>query len=360
MSPEDKKIINRRSGKKTGKGQDMTAVASTMLESAPASVFNDAAKWIAARLPDIRNSLTPDQIQELAKQVVVGKLASELSAAADIAAIDYPAEREAFLDAASRSGSKHTKTAYASALNRLEAFADRLTVPVLSLTPAQADDFIYAERAEGRSSASVRLDVSAASAFFTFLERRHSTIRNPFRGTRARPARKAARATAVPDEADVNAILADLPAMEAAAVTLAVAVLAFRGLRAGALPELTITGNRFTSRSKGKDIAGEIPENALEAIKRAGLDMRRPFAGITANTLEQRILRAVKALHDAGTIAAAYSAHDFRHYFAVTEYRKDKDIHRLCALLGHAGIAVTETYLKTFGVSRTAFATDGA
>jgi site-specific recombinase XerD len=305
-------------------------------------VFKNAARWIADNLPGIRDNLTPGQIQELTKHVVAAKLATELSSAADIAAIDYPAEKKAFLDAAR---SEHTRTAYASALNRLEAFSFRLTgQTLLSLTPGHADDFIYAERAEGRSPASIRLTVSAASAFFTFLERRHSTIKNPFRGTRARPAKKAVRTTVIPDSEDVNTILAELPPFEAAAV----AVLAFRGLRAGALPEMMLRGNRFTSRSKGKDIAGELPDNALEAIRRAGLT-DRPFAGITANTLEQRILRAVKALHEAGKIAAAYSAHDFRHYFAVTEYRKDKDIHRLSALLGHAGIAVTETYLKTIG-----------
>jgi hypothetical protein len=74
----------------------------------------------------------------------------------------------------------------------------------------------------------------------------------------------------------VKTILAELPPFEAAAV----AVLAFRGLRVGALPELTLRGNKFTSRSKGKDIAGELPETALEAIRKAGLDMRRPFAGM--------------------------------------------------------------------------------
>ena len=43
---------------------------------------------------------------------------------------------------------------------------------------------------------------------------------------------------------------------------------------------------------------------------------------------------------------AAYSAHDFRHYFAVSEYLKDKDIYKLSKLLDHSNISVTEGYLK--------------
>jgi len=38
-----------------------------------------------------------------------------------------------------------------------------------------------------------------------------------------------------------------------------------------------------------------------------------------------------------------------RHFFAVTEYKKDFDIHRVSKLLNHASIQVTEHYLKSIG-----------
>jgi integrase len=126
--------------------------------------------------------------------------------------------------------------------------------------------------------------------------------------------------------------------------------MAYRGLRAGALPTLSIAAGKFTGHSKGKDISGTLPAAACKAITSAALPLRSPFAGILPNTLEHRIARAFAKLHRTGKVKAAYSCHDLRHFYAVSEYRKDKDIHRLCGLLGHASIAVTETYLKSINV----------
>jgi integrase len=68
---------------------------------------------------------------------------------------------------------------------------------------------------------------------------------------------------------------------------------------------------------------------------------------LSTNALKLRIYRQTTKLYQAGKINAAYSAHDFRHYFAITEYQKDKDIYKLSKLLDHTNIAVTETYLKS-------------
>jgi integrase len=125
--------------------------------------------------------------------------------------------------------------------------------------------------------------------------------------------------------------------------------MAYRGLRAGALPTLSITGGKFTGHSKGKDIAGQMPTAALKAIKAATLPLRSPFAGILANTLEKRIARAINKLYISGKVKASYSCHDLRHFYAVTEYRRNKDIHALKNLLGHASIQVTESYLHSIG-----------
>jgi integrase len=112
---------------------------------------------------------------------------------------------------------------------------------------------------------------------------------------------------------------------------------------------MAIKGHRFETRSKGKDLAGELPPEALEAVKAADLDPQAPFAGTLPNTLGHRVARAIKKLHKAGLIQGAYSCHDLRHFYATEEYRKNRDIHRLSKLLGHASIQVTETYLKGLG-----------
>ena len=269
--------------------------------------------------------------------------AQKMITAANVAGINYNSEKTIFLDNAGQTKSVHTRAAYRAGINRLETWAATRGINVLELTPAQADDFIYSLR--DRAAASVRLDASAASSFFTWLHRRHTAIENPFRGTKARPAKKAAKKIEVPTAAEIKTVIQELPHFEAAAA----AVMAYRGIRAGALPSLSISGGKFTGHSKGKDIAGEMPATAMAAIKAAALSLRGPFAGIIPGTLEKRINRAIEKLHKAGKIQAAYSCHDFRHFFALTEYRKNKDIYRLSKLLNHASIQITEHYLKGLG-----------
>jgi hypothetical protein len=39
-------------------------------------------------------------------------------------------------------------------------------------------------------------------------------------------------------------------------------------------------------------------------------------------------------------------------FYAITEYRKDKDILRVSRLLNHSNISITQKYLRSLGVSR--------
>jgi site-specific recombinase XerC len=262
-----------------------------------------------------------------------------------VSGIDYRSERETFLNNAGSTGSRHTRRSYNNALAKLEAYADRAHISPLELTPARADDFIYNLKGEA-AAASIRRDIAACSSFFTWLERRHEGIKNPFRGTKARPALKTKKPLEIPNSAEVKKIIAALPSFEAAAVS----VMAFRGLRIGGLPKMEIIGDRFKTRSKGKDISGELSGNVLTAIKAANApDKRRPFSGINPDTLAHRIEYHIGKLHNDGKIKAAYSCHDFRHFYAVTEYRKDKDIKRVQGLLFHSGIQITDQYLRGLG-----------
>lgn len=329
----------------------MNAIAQRVTES-PAANPAEMAMRIKREAPTLAD-LNPEQLEQIARMVMAQRLAAELSTAVNLAGIDYEKEKAVFLENAGRTNSVHTRIGYRSALSRLDAWATRQGTTALELTPAQADDFIYSLKAEGRASASVRLDTAAVSSFFTFMERRHTAVKNPFRGTKARPERQAKKTPDIPDAKEVKAVIAALPPMEAAAA----AVMAYRGLRAGALATLSIAGGKFTGHSKGKDIRGELPAAALTVIQAAGLPLRSPFAVPDGykpenwtNTLEKRIVKTTKELHRAGKIKAAYSCHDLRHFYAVSEYGKDKDIHRISRLLDHSSIQVTEVYLQSLNV----------
>jgi len=92
-----------------------------------------------------------------------------------------------------------------------------------------------------------------------------------------------------------------------------------------------------------------LPAEAILAIHAASLPIARPFAGTSETKLADAIRKKTAMLKVEGKLAAAYSAHDLRHLYAVTEYRKDRDIYRVSKLLGHASIQVTETYLRGLG-----------
>jgi site-specific recombinase XerD len=277
-------------------------------------------------------------------------------AAKALAGIDWQTERENFL---SDTRSDHTRRAYAAAIDKLEAWASRENINPLELGIGQADQFIRDLKAEGKAAATTRRAYAAVSAFYAQLERYHSAVKNPFRGAKLRLSYENAKETIIPTAADYKTIIAALPDRERAIVV----TMASRGLRAGALPTLALKDGKYHGRSKGKalkenDTAGiTLPPEVLRAIRAAGLDEKRPFAWETrqgtknnATAIEGRINYYMDRLYRDGKIAARYSAHDFRHYFAVTEYKKNKDIYRLSVLLNHANIAITQTYLKSLKV----------
>ena len=311
------------------------------------ALVKSVARRIAEDSPRLAD-LAPPELERLARVVVAESLKDDLRREADLARIDYQAERQRFLTRASRTGSAHTLRAYRTALDRLEAWAERERIAPLELTPALADDWIESEKAAGGSPASVALRVAACSAFFTWLERRHGDLRNPFRGTRARPVRKARRTLAVPSEAEITTIIESSganPVLRAAAVAMARA-----GLRVGALPSLSITGSRWTATTKGKEQSGRIPDEAREAITAAALPLRSPFSELTAGAIAGRFARLTAKLHAAGRIQARYSVHDLRHAFAVKLYTATRDVYRVKQALGHANVGVTETYLRSLGI----------
>ena len=175
--------------------------------------------------------LTEEQLAKVAQIRTAQELTGEMDRRVKLDRVDYQGERDKYIAQASRTGSLRTKALYAASLARLEAWCERQGFSPLELTPARADDWIESEKALGRAPATVRLDVSGVSAFWTWMERRHSELRNPFRGTRARPARKAARKLAVPDDTEIRELeAAAVPWLKAAIV-----MMGQGGLRVGGL-----------------------------------------------------------------------------------------------------------------------------
>ena len=183
----------------------------------------------------------------------------------------------------------------------------------LSSLLARADDWIGYLKAQGWASATVRLEVSGASAFWTGLERRHPELKNPFRGTRERPAAKECAAPGC----SFGGGTGGARCRSGSCAEAVLAVMARAGLRVGGAAMAFGPRERFTTISKGKEHGGRIPEETRKAIDRAGLPLRAPFAELTASKIADRFFYLARRLHAAGKLRARHSVHDLRHASAV-------------------------------------------
>jgi integrase len=283
------------------------------------------------------NDLTPEQLKVLAQHVIVDGLKNDLSNAIELARIPYDELKDEFLRRTKRR-STNSYIAYRSAIDALESFARRKGIKVIEMKFKEADSFIHS--LSGASS-TIRLRISGVSSFFTYLERQtEGRVVNPFRGTKDRP-KKEVETPNVPSDEDISLILSQLkPNLKAAVICMLE-----HGFRVGALPTLTIWGGRYTGISKAKRIDGRLSIRAIEVIHEAGLDNRKPFSSMTADSIRHSFRWFVTKLYNMGQLPAIYSVHDLRHFFAIREYRGNKDIYRLKELLNHANISVTESYL---------------
>jgi site-specific recombinase XerD len=296
---------------------------------------------VAREAPSFADLPFDDQVK-VAQAVMAQNIGEDVKRRVRLEKIDYPAERQAFLSRARKSA--HTVKAYTLGLAALDEWCARHGLAALEMGPAEADDWIESMR--DRSSSVVRLRIAAASAFWNWLERRHpkEQLRNPFRGTRAKPKNKYVKRIEVPDKVEIKALLSAADPVLRAAIM----CMAERGFRVGALPSLSIAGGRWWAETKGHEQRGDLPDSARRAIERAGLPLRAPFAELTAAHISGRFAYLVERLEKAGTIRARYSVHDLRHAFAVRLYEESKhDLRLVKKALGHSGISTTERYLRS-------------
>jgi len=312
---------------------------------------------LARGMPGLED-LTPAQVDKVAQAVAVDELKGELRRAIVAERVDWQAEREAFL---SDARSTHTAEAYRRALGQLSMWLELHALPAANLTPRLADDFIRDLRAmSGKDADSTRLVVSACSSFFSFLERRFDEIRNPFRGSRARPA-STWTAAVIPSPAEMKVLQAEAELALGAALAVAIET----GIRVGGLPGLTVREDgtwHTVSKAHRLQAAEPLSDGTLRAIGAAGLDPRRPFDPSTFPRgpgrimtkgnpeelliawLKTRLARLCAQLEEDGKVSAVYSWHDLRHAFA--ERNAGRGLVWLRDRLGHSGVAVTERYLR--------------
>lgn len=314
---------------------------------------------------------TPDhgEIVQALDDLRRDRVKSALGETVKAAQFDQEHTVESFIADAPRSPA--TIATYRRELARLFGWLRRQSIHVLSLNRENVNR--YRDWLAGKYSAnSVRTALSAASSFYGYLEAEGILQSSPFARI-AYPRRKYAKAlrpdsttTPVMGSAEFRAIDAELRrradrsgnraadhnARESARrLLLAVHFMGGYGLRVSSLLSLELHGDYFTYRVKGGSVSRrELQPYTTALLERLGLEPAgSPFAGVGKSTIQNALHRLTRELADQGQIRHAYSAHDFRHCFAVERYRITKDIYNVQRALDHATPNTTATYLAGLG-----------
>ena len=319
-------------------------------------------------------ALPEEILQLIAKFAIIQDGANRIIATADIHELKehFPEWTKLFLDSRN---SEQTRRAYERAINLFLKFCEAENVEPVTLKYSDAVKFSqspYLTKKQGcfesRAPESIRRDLAAVSSFYTELTKfSDSKINNPFIRLENKPKKQLTHIKNVPDADELETILKNTSGIVKAAIY----IMAKRGLRVGALKYLHLQSKEgrtfFNTLTKGKEQTGELTADIVECISAAGLQKIKPFSELSTPNLTMKIERALDKLAAAGLITgqeaelkvngkiqtrqiSVYSCHSFRHFFAVSEYKKDRDIERLRKLLNHADISTTQCYLQSLGL----------
>ena len=322
------------------------------------ATLNDQLKTLIAGDTEIKTAIlqNPDYVKKLLQENIIDELKADIAKKKAVMRYDFHQEAGFFIKQCEYK-SVHTAKAYTYALGNYESWTKDIGLETpLVLTPELADKYICDLQAQGKAPATIRQHIGGLSAFFNSMERKSNyAIKNCFKGTRTLPKKKATKRieNELPTEnlklfkKDVMTIIKNEPSKE---LQVMIYFMAFRGLRAGSFQNMSIHGQKFFTTSKSKEISGTLPDVCLDALSKAGLKRTAPFAEWSTSKVSSMFQYHISKLYKAGKIAYKYSCHDLRHFYALTEYTKNKDIYALKSLLHHCSIAVTEIYLQGLGV----------
>ena len=136
------------------------------------------------------------------------------------------------------------------------------------------------------------------------------------------------------------------------------------GIRISELPAITAEAARrgvAVVRCKGKSrrviLPSRLQNKLLRYIKQRRIACGSVFVTRTGTPLDRsNIWREMKALcRAAGVSDKKVFPHNFRHLFARTFYRLDKDLAKLADLLGHSSINTTRIYIRSTGAEHRRF-----
>lgn len=196
------------------------------------------------------------------------------------------------------------------------------------------------------SVAKAKVAISSISSFYTHLVRWGFVSKNPFKGMKIKNTEIPSKKN-IPSTKEVERIIKSFNSYSNSdkKMRFALYLMSKYGVRVGFFnQEIQYDGEYLTSFNKGKWYRVLVKGDAEVSRHLDLLNI------LNSHSIQSSFNRRVQKLYADGCIFGVYSPHDLRHYVAVREYQKDKDIYRVSKLLNHASISITEVYLKGIGI----------
>lgn len=266
--------------------------------------------------------------------------------------------------------SQKTQVAYRKAYDMFQEFLSVRRTHLLDVTSEVADEYllylynVYHHSEKQNHAVTIRHRIWCLSALYKKLVRDRHIPSNPFHGMTL-PKVTSYPKYRVPWPEEVETLLTVLKgwrdtadgsvrkSLTKKALWQYPAILLFHelGVRVGIIPTISIDDKRrvLHGTSKGTAIVKKgLSKKLMEAL-RVLPDYPEPFNGFKVDSIRRGIQTTCAQLHKQGILRYAYSCHDFRHCYAIREYRKDHDINRVRDELEQKHINTTQQYLRGIG-----------
>jgi len=246
--------------------------------------------------------------------------------------------------------SASSKRTYRNGIKKLLKYCESHDIKPTLLTHNDIKIFINWLNANGASSPSIKTTVSACNKLFTELWKNHEIPEqtNPFRikGLLHRNTERV-KLLLVPDKIDANRLLEYAYTTNMVVYT-AIKLIIKHGMRRGAFENMIIRGKKAVTKSKGRMHRFDLDDEDIQLLE------ANPLNEHTATNLGGRINYLLEQAYKKGITKEPYSAHDFRHYFAIDFFMKNKNtiicndiLIILSKKLGHSSIHTTIKYLDS-------------
>jgi integrase len=295
----------------------------------------------------ILETASPEEIQAVEEN----NKSEQLAIAVKRKGIDLPKEMESWLGTIASASSR--RTYHSSIKNHFLKYCEQNGINPVMFSPEDARKFVKWLYANGASTPTIRSTISSCKKLFTSLWENHEipAQTNPF-GSKSLLPRKGKRVKLllVPDQTDSDRFLDYAYAKGNLIVYTAIKLIVKHGMRIGAFRKMKVKGKKAVTESKGGTHSFIFDDEDIALLK------DHPLNEFTAAQLGGRVNYHLEQAYESGVTKERFSAHDFRHFFAIKFYtEKEKEgslnhngiVHELSKKMGHKNISPTPGYLDS-------------